>query len=181
MSDKIIYDYACIYKLESADGSKVYYGSTKDFKKRMIAHKSKYKMYLAGTYCYTASFDIIKDPGYKSSIIETFKKISKKDLEAHETRYIQSNKCINMRQSQTKEDKARKMEEYKQQHREIIREKQRQKTNCACGGRFSRSSKARHNESKIHKQYLKSLRPIIQNITNNFYISKSGVKVFIKK
>ena len=31
MSDMKIYDYACIYKLESADGSKVYYGSTNNF------------------------------------------------------------------------------------------------------------------------------------------------------
>ena len=40
MSDMKIYDYACIYKLESADGTQAYYGSTKDFKKRLYEHKS---------------------------------------------------------------------------------------------------------------------------------------------
>ena len=177
MSDKI-YDYACIYKLESADGSKVYYGSTKNFKKRMYEHKSDYKRYLNGTFSYMTSFEIIKNPGYNSSIIEEFTKIAKPNLEAKESEYIQKNKCVNKMKLLTDKEK----EKYLENYRKLNKSKINEKFSCACGGQFTRKSKSKHDQTKQHQSYIKSLQPVVQNITNiNYYITKSGVKVFIKK
>ena len=186
MSDKIIYDYACIYKLESADGSKVYYGSTKIFRKRMSAHKTDYKKYSAGTYRYVSSFDIIKDSGYKCSIIEEFTKISRQDLESKESEYIQNNNCINKMKLLTEQDKNVNYKKYQDKYRKLnkvkINEKQNEKFSCVCGGQFTKCNKTHHEQSKRHLQYIKSLQPVVQNITNiNYYITKSGVKLFIKK
>jgi hypothetical protein len=182
MSDKIIYEIACIYKLESADGSKVYYGSTKNFKKRMSDHKSHYKMYLAGTYSYVSSFDILKDPGYTCVIVQEFTKITKQDLEAKESEYIQNNNCINKMKLLTDQEKPEHYKKYHDNYYKNNKTKLNEKFNCACGGHFTRQHKSCHEQSKRHKNYLNSLIPIVQNITNNnYYITKSGVKIYIKK
>jgi hypothetical protein len=177
MSDKI-YETACIYKIESADGSKVYYGSTCDFKKRMSAHKADYKRYLAGIFNYMTSFEIIKNPGYTSAIIEEFTKITKRDLEAKESEYIQKNNCVNKMKLLTDKEK----EKYQENYRKLNKSKISEQFSCACGGHFTRQHKSCHEQSKKHQSYIKSLQPIVHNITNiNYYITKSGVKIFIKK
>jgi hypothetical protein len=182
MSDMKIYETACIYKLESADGSKIYYGSTCDFKRRMIKHKSDYKRYLNESYHYVSSFDIIKDPGYKCSIIEEFKKISRQDLEKKESEYIQKNNCVNKRQSLTDKEKPEHYKKYQENYYNKNKSKLNEKFSCACGGQFTKVNKSKHEQTKQHKSYIKSLQPVIQNITNNnYYITKSGVKIFIKK
>jgi hypothetical protein len=179
MSNKI-YETACIYKIESADGSKVYYGSTCNFKKRMREHKSHYKMYLAGTYNNRSSFDIIKDPGYKTSIIESFIKITRQELEAKESEYIQNNKCVNEMKLLTIKEKKENQKKCKETWYKNNKTRKNDKFNCACGGQFTRSGKSQHEKSKKHQKYLQSLQPIIQNITNNIN-SSSGINITIKK
>ena len=182
MADNI-YETACIYKLESTDGSKVYYGSTKDFKHRMIAHKSAYKRYLNGTFHYMTSFDIIKDPGYTCSIIEEFTKITKRDLESKESEYIQNNDCINKMKLLTDQEKNENMKQAKEKwyknNKSKINQDRNQKFSCACGGHFTKRNKYQHKESKKHQKYLQSLQPIVQNITNNITTS-SGINITIK-
>ena len=183
MSDKI-YETACIYKIESADGSKVYYGSTCDFKKRMSAHKADYKRYLAGIFNYMTSFEIIKNPGYTSSIIEEFQKISRQDLEKKESEYIQKNNCVNKLKLLTDKEKNENRKKYKENYSKKNKSKINERFSCVCGAQFTKCHKSRHEKSKQHQSYIKSLQPVIQNITNNninYYITKSGVKIFIKK
>jgi hypothetical protein len=148
----------------------------------MSKHKSDYKRYIAGHFTYMTSFEIIKNPGYTSSIIEEFKQITKQDLEAKESEYIQKNKCVNKMKLLTEQEKPEHYKKYHDNYRKLNKDKINEKFSCACGGQFTRKNKLCHEQSKKHQSYIKSLRPLVQNITNiNYYITKSGVKVFIKK
>jgi hypothetical protein len=180
MSNMKIYDYACIYKLESADGSKVYYGSTSDYKKRMSLHKSNYKRYLNGTYHYVSSFDIIKNPGYTTAIIEEFTKISRQDLEKKESEYIQNNNCINKLKLLNDKEKIENKKKHDKNYYNKNKSKINEKFSCACGGQFTKCNKSKHEQTKQHQSYIKSLQPIVQNITNNIN-SSSGINITIKK
>jgi len=67
-----------------------------------------------------------------------------------------------------------KQKKYYEQNREIICKKKRKHFNCACGGRYKYSNKARHLKTKKHQKYLKEkvvvekmMREIITEIVNN--------------
>ena len=42
-----------------------------------------------------SSFEIIENPGYTTTIVQEFTKISRQELEAKESEYIQKNNCVN--------------------------------------------------------------------------------------
>ena len=43
--------------------------------------------------------------------------------------------------------------EYRERNREIISEKQKEKFDCDCGGRYTRVHKLRHQKSKKHQAF----------------------------
>ena len=76
--------------------------------------------------------------------------------------------CIN------KNIAGRTKQEYKADNREIILEKKKEKFNCECGGKYTRTHKAEHLKSNRHQTYLKQknsveqmTRQIIYEIVNN--------------
>ena len=57
--------------------------------------------------------------------------------------------------------------QYKQNNKITLREKAKQKHNCACGGKYRNDTKARHKRSKKHCEYINSSKTI--NNTGNTY------------
>ena len=59
-----------------------------------------------------------------------------------------------------KEEILKKNKENYEKHREEILEKQREKFKCDCGGKYTKSNKTKHLNSKKHKDYMESLNDI---------------------
>ncbi len=132
-----------IYKVESADRSKVYYGSTKNFENRMRKHKSGLKSLMKGILQTKVTiYEIIKDQGYVASIVEEHKNIKRSDLEKIEGDYIENNNnCINKTTPG---------------YQKIHKKKYNQiKFNCCiCQGTYTTTHKNIHNNTKKHCQAL---------------------------
>ena len=77
-TDKLIN--GCVYKITSkVNPEMVYYGSTKNFHKRMIQHKSDYKRYLNDRYSYLTLYDIFELGDYSQEIVKFYKGTTKKN------------------------------------------------------------------------------------------------------
>jgi len=50
-----------------------------------------------------------------------------------------------------------KHKEYREKNNEVLKEKAHQKFDCECGGKYQRSTKARHIKSNKHQAYLSSI------------------------
>jgi hypothetical protein len=91
-----VYPEAVIYKISTSDNSKVYYGSTNNFKKRKSVHLSSYKKHLmGGAVAYLTAFEVLSDPDCKFEILTTLENISKQELQKLESDYILNNPCVN--------------------------------------------------------------------------------------
>ena len=131
-----------IYKLETADKSRVYYGSTTlDIKDRVSLHKTKYKRFLAGkSKAKSRAFLIVCDPNFTYEIIEHLYNADHRELVQKEKEYIRNNNCVNYHMKYTEDA--------------IPEEKQKEKIHCECGAIFQARSKKAHMETKRHKKYL---------------------------
>ena len=56
-------------------------------------------------------------------------------------------------------------------NKNIINNKQSQKHNCQCGGKFTQCHKSRHEKSKKHCHYINNSKTIINNGTLNITIN----------
>lgn len=110
-----------IYKIVSSQTSKVYIGSTcQTLAKRMIAHRSQYKMYTQGRYAYLSSFDIVQYPDSKIVLIENYPCDTIDELRIGERYWVEHLDCCN------KTIPGRTMKEYQEANIEKIREYQKQ-------------------------------------------------------
>ena len=118
-----------IYKLETADKSRVYYGSTTlDIKDRVSLHKTKYKRFLAGkSKAKSRAFLIVCDPNFTYEIIEHLYNADHRELVQKEKEYIRNNNCVNYHMKYTEDA--------------IPEEKQKEKIHCECGAIFQARSK----------------------------------------
>ena len=72
-----------------------------------------------------------------------------RERERHKKRYVED-----------EENRKKILEERKkfyQENKDKIRKKQKEKFECECGGRFTTSSKARHQRTKKHQEYLSTI------------------------
>ena len=137
MSNEIIYDYCCVYRIHSlVNPEMVYFGSTNNFKRRMKDHKTQYRTYLYNKnnnkkYNYCTVYEIFDLGKYSCKIANEYENISKKQLRDFETTFIQNNMCVNIRQSMTDEMKKEKVKEYNEKNKLKLQEK----INCTdcCG------------------------------------------------
>ena len=164
-----------IYKVVCLDTGRIYIGSTyKTLEKRLKNHETDYKSYLKGNINFKYSYDIIKDGNYTIELIEDYPCNNKTELERqeglHQRKAIADDNvvCVN------KNIAGRTKQEYKADNREIILEKKKEKFNCECGGKYTRTHKAEHLKSNRHQTYLKQknsveqmTRQIIYEIVNN--------------
>ncbi len=97
MNKNTVYDIGYIYRLTNKEKTLQYYGSTKDYKRRIAAHKSVYKKSLAGGSKYLATIEILKLGDFESEVLEIHYNITREALEKIEQQYIMNNPCVNIR------------------------------------------------------------------------------------
>jgi hypothetical protein len=170
--DKII-PVGLIYKIESADGTLVYIGSTsKNLNTRVIEHKSSYKRFLAGKTNYCCSYEILKNAGYNASIIETHLNTSQSLLRTREGELQQTMDCVNKQiagrnKTDWIEDNKQHLKDYKKKWYKDSAARLKQRINCNCGGKYTQHSISTHEKTKKHTQYMK-LQQQITDLQNQF-------------
>ena len=139
-----------IYKITSINTDKIYIGSTsKSLTERLRRHEIDYKKYQNGKYSYVKSYDVLEKKHYKIQLLEKIEYETKRELLEREGYYIRKyrdicvNKCIPGRTDK----------QYRTDNADKLREQRKEKFECACGGRFTRSHKVRHEKSKIHIKF----------------------------
>jgi hypothetical protein len=157
---KKIYKEGFIYLIESADGCLKYIGSTSNFQKRMNEHKCDYYRYVNKKFHYCSSFDIIKDPGYTSKILEKHINIMDNDLRKREGEIIRQYKGVNKiitgrTQKEWRIDNNDKIKTYSKNYNESHKAEINKKMTCKCGGRYTKINKTHHEKSTLHKDFLK--------------------------
>jgi hypothetical protein len=158
-----MYQTAKIYKIVgNIDNSKCYIGSTvQPLYSRMSGHRQKYRKQHPIT-----SGQIFDEYGVENCsivLIENFPCDSKEELHKRERYWIETmdcvNKCIPSRTNQEfREDNKEKIREDKRKYRELnkekIREHKNQHCDCECGGKYVWGSKARHEQTKKHQNFI---------------------------
>ena len=130
------YNVGIVFRVESADKTKIYYGITDNIFKTMNEYSKQYKK---GTLDQDNEiYEIIKDPGYVISKCSESYNVRLRTLEEIKNRHIQLTKnCINKLSmcNDTKFDLT--------------------KIKCnICHGNFTRKHEARHNNTQKHIQVL---------------------------
>ena len=155
-----------IYKLVSDHTDKIYIGSTvQSLHKRKSGHKVLYNFFIKSKGNYTSSYELIELGEIDIILIENFKCENNEELHARERHHIELNKelCVNMViPTRTKKewcgDNKEHIKEYRKEYRknnnEKINEKSKELYICECGGKITKSNKARHLNSKIHLDFL---------------------------
>jgi len=87
---------------------------------------------------------------------------TREDLLLRSKKYYENNKvvCINRVKEYTelhKEEKLEYLKNWRKEHKEEQMEKQKQKHECECGGRYSNNHKQRHFRTDKHKEYLANI------------------------
>jgi len=166
MSDNTIYKKCCVYKISSnVNTDMIYFGSTKNFNKRMSQHISHYKRYLNNKFNYLTVFDIFDLGDYSKEIVKFYNGITRKDLQDFETEFIENNKCINIRQSKKSYDKdydkiynkeyyetkKENNKEYNKERYENDKERLNKQNACEiCKGNFTTQNKSQHFKTYKH-------------------------------
>lgn len=158
-----------IYMIESLTGGVRYYGSTtQQLSKRMVTHRSGFKKQKNIT-----SNEVLKFNDARILLVENCPCNSREELEKKEGEYIRNNECVNKIQAGRKmnkyrEDNKEKIKEtnkqyYNKNKKEIKRkakkykednkEKYNEKIICECGGKYLRRHKSTHLKTKKHLLY----------------------------
>ena len=117
-----------IYKIWDNSFSKCYIGSTiQPLSKRTDNHRTDYKKYLNGKFCYLSVFELFEEFGVENCKIEWVEDYpckTKKELEAREGQIQRENDCVNKRiagrnpqsyYQETRETRLEKAKEYREQ------------------------------------------------------------------
>ena len=140
-----------IYLLICNETGLQYVGSTThSLKKRLKSHKDDYKRFLKGLHPNVTSFDVIRGGNYDIELIEEIEFENKQDLYDIENIYIENVDCVNKYKANTGLTK----KEYDKEYRKENKEKINEKFNCDCGGKYTKSHKARHEKTQKHKNFL---------------------------
>jgi len=131
-----------IYKITG--GNLCYIGSTNQkINQRYSNHKSNYKVWKAGGKMgHCSSFDIFDAVGIENCKIELLEEAE--TLKDREKFYIKTMECVN------RNIPNRGKKEYYQDNRDKCRESKKEVIECICGGKYTRSHKARHFKSLTH-------------------------------
>jgi hypothetical protein len=156
----IDYQQGKIYKIECNVTGKVYIGSTCEpiLARRLAGHITSYKRYLNGKFNYISSFDVLQNGNYDIVLIESYPCNSKDELHARERYHTNNIDCVNQRKNQGLYNEVGE-KGYQKQYREknigLLHAQQKEKHECACGGKYTHINKQSHEKTKKHLQYLK--------------------------
>lgn len=175
----INYDSGKIYKIVSSYTDMIYIGSTtkKYLSSRMVKHRSALRRWMDGRDVkFFSSFSILLHGDARIVLIENYPCSSKDELRAREQYYINlySNIIVNCYNACTNEieykkqyykdnqeyfkqyriDNRQKYKQYYKDNQEKIKQYKNQKIECECGSTYTRTSKARHEKTQKHQNYV---------------------------
>jgi len=147
------------YKIVCNDSGAIYIGSTcSSIEKRLRSHEYNYKQYLKNKYHFITAFSILEKNNYNIYLIDSIECVDKKQRDIIETLYILNENGINRNHpgrdiKQRYNDNKEKLNEYSRKYYQENKEKQQQKFNCLCGGKYTLEHKSSHMKTKKHKAY----------------------------
>ena len=152
----INYNNSKVYKIWSTKGDKIYIGSTtKDLLcQRMSSHRKEYRKWKKTQTQFTASFLLFEEYGVENCLIELLEAkecISKDELRQLEGKYIRELTCVNKR------IEGRTRKEYREDHKERIKNIKGTICSCICGSNYTHCHKARHEQTIKHQAFINKL------------------------
>ena len=149
------------YKIWSLDNEYIYIGSTKNFNKRIVEHKSNCNCEKSKKYNYKLYSTIRNNAGVDNFIFDIIDSIETDDkqivLKHEQELMIKYNSNLNTYKAYLTEAE-----------REQIIIKRNDKFDCLCGGKYMLKHKSQHIKTKKHQIYeQKKQNNTINNITYN--------------
>lgn len=148
-----------IYAIICNITGETYFGSTKDFSRRMYDHKSKKQN--------CSSSQILERGDYRVEILEE-DDYTLEEAREREDFYYQNFECVNKYTpgvpGRTKKEWCKvnkeaikeKDKEWYEANKERIEEKNRAKMTCECGSTFRKDTKARHEKTNKHQLFIQN-------------------------
>jgi hypothetical protein len=168
-----------IYAIHNTEDDLVYVGSTAStLVKRFSGHKNQHTQERFKNYPLYKHMNELGFDKFYIKLVEEFPCENRTELCAREGVWIREMGTLNGRiegrtqkewyndnreaklvylkdyRSQNRDARLKYFKKYKEDHREKIREKQYEKIECPCGGRFTYAHKSEHLKSKIHMNYI---------------------------
>lgn len=157
----INYENTIIYKICCNDLSitDCYVGHTTDFIKRKYQHKFYCINENYSNHNYKVYQTIRQNGGWENwSMIQLEQFNCKNNLEAAaRERYWYENSNSKLNTCMPNRSSADSKKEYYNQNKEQIKDKQKQKCFCECGGKYTKVNKLTHSKTKKHQDYINSL------------------------
>ena len=172
-----------IYRIWDKNFTKCYIGSTvEELSKRMTKHRDKYKSYLQKATYFNTAFKLFEEFGIdncKIELLESYPCNNRSEIEAREGHHIRNEECVNRKimgrskqehyrdnyeyiQAQKKEYRERTKDhkhevdrKYREENKETITKKIKEKRLCECGCYISVRNMASHKKSPKHLELLK--------------------------
>ena len=148
-----------IYKIIDCQSELCYIGSTcSELKLRWSRHKEAYGRWLKGDKKYSVSiYPFFQQHGverFKTVLIKEYEIEDKTHLSAYEQLWINKFRktCINSN-NPFRFQKLHKWA-YNKKNKETIDNKKKEKFSCGCGGKYTRSDKAKHFKTEKHRMWL---------------------------
>ena len=148
------------YKPKGVDDIFYIGSTTKTLKDRWSSHRVHFRKWLREDTGELSIFKYFKEYGFSSFEIVEIKRVIICDwqhLLAHEQLAINKNKCVNKLPCFNpvwRQNKIDKYNEYYAANRDQILAYQNEKFTCECGGKYTRSNKNIHLETKKHKKFV---------------------------
>ena len=165
-----------IYSIRSHQTNEIYIGSTiTTLSRRLTGHHEDLKKKNEGKITNCSSFTLLAYPDHYIELIESYSCANKNELERREGQIIRENiNCVNKYiagrtiKEYYQDNKVEINANHKQHYQDNLEhtkakhlewalknnEKQKQKTNCYCGGRYSHENKSVHFKTKRHIDFI---------------------------
>ena len=148
-----------IYKIIDRQSDICYIGSTcSDLKLRWSRHKDGYRRWLEGDKKYNVSiYQYLEEYGidrFKMILIKEYEVEDKTHLTAYEQLWINKFRktCINNNNPFRFQRLHKK--DYNKKNKEAIDKRKKEKFACECGGKYTRSDRAKHFKTRKHEEWL---------------------------
>jgi hypothetical protein len=151
------YHNAKIYKLWSPEGDDIYIGSTTQpyLTSRLSQHFISYKK---NRRVCSSVILFEKYTDVKIELLECVGCETKDQLKSKEGEYIRNNNCVNKRIPDREKKEYNK--KYREENKETLNSKQREKITCDCGIIISRSRLSKHVKTQTHLKLMKEINNI---------------------
>ena len=140
------------YKITCFITGACYVGSTRSsIEIRLQKHEHDYREYLKNKIRFHPCFTILKNDNYRIELIDSVICLDKKMINIINELYVLNEEAINTRQHG--QDRKEYQHQYYTDNKEQIQQKRNELIVCPCGGRYTRTHRARHMKTKKHIAY----------------------------